>query len=271
MNRNLRLLLIVFFTSLILTDTLYAGINARLSLFVGPVSIERNSKKITPVSEMQLYDGDSFQIGEHANVNILINGTVNLRISGPKNFIINENSINKEIKKSEEISGLIDKLSKSSPLRSKQTLVFAVRGFAPETKLRGAKKTNKNDSLDKDLKYAAEAYEAGDYTKAAELFETIIGKQDISGRVKQNAKFIAAEIYFKKADYFKALTHYLTLDYKSDMLAPENREIILVRLALCSDLTGDVKSKKKYTSDYFSIYANNGAFKDMIKTLAEKE
>ena len=271
MNRNLRLLLTVFFISLILTNTLHAGINARLSLFVGSVSIERNGKQITPETEIQLNDGDTFQIGENANVNIFINETVNLRISGPKIFILNKNSIDKEIKKSEEISGLIDKLSKSSPLRSKQTLVFAVRGFASETRLRGAKKTNKNDSLDKDLKDAADAYETGDYTKAAELFETIIGKKDISDHVKLNAKFIAAEIYFKKADYTKALAHYLTLDYKSDLLAAENREIILVRLALCSDLTGDSKSKKKYTSEYFLIYADKGAFKNMMKTLAEKE
>ncbi len=271
MNTNIRLLLSIFFTCIILLDPLYAGINAKLSLHVGTVIIERNGNQLTPKTDLQLNDGDIIQIAENSSVSILVNGTFNIRITGSKKFILNKTSIDREIKKSEEISGLIDKLSKNSPLNSKQTLVFAVRGFAPETRTRGTKKTTKNDSLDKDLKDAADAYEAGDYTKAAELFEIIIGKQDITDRVKLNAKFIAAEIYFKKTDYTKAIAYYKTLDYQNEAFSNQNREIILVRLALCSDLTGDLKSKKKYTDHYFSIYANDGSFKDMMKTLAEKE
>jgi tetratricopeptide (TPR) repeat protein len=266
MNTNNRLLLTIIFTCLILIDNLYAGINARLTLYIGSVSIERNSKKIIPVSGMSLTDGDILIVGENSNANILTNESFNLRITGPKKFILNETTIAIEIKKSEEINSLINKLSKNSPVSSKRTLVFAVRGFASETRSRGVKKANRNESFDKDLKDAADAYEDGDYTKAISLFEIIIRKQDIPDSAKINAEFITAEIYFKKADYGKALSYYKNLDYKTGAFSIENREIILVRLVLCSDLTGDPKSKKKYLNEYFSIFENDGSYKDLMKS-----
>jgi hypothetical protein len=245
----------------------FADGTARISSFVGDVSIERDNRKIAARIGDAVQDGDIIHIKGEAMIVLSLSDSDMLTITGPRTFRVRSDHLKRDVERS-SILGRFSKVFDRNVPRCSQTVVIGVRG------LRGVRSARGRIEIDRatreDIKEATNAYSNGDYDKALRIFKDINKRRDIHTQIKANCQFFMAEIFFKKMEYRDALVLFQGLYQLDEKIRFRYRELSHARSIICCDYTGEYELMKKLANEYFNKYGDEGKFSDLVKEIIKR-
>ena len=240
---------------------------ARISSFVGDVSIERDKRIVTARIGDTVKDGDIIHIRGKSMIVLRSGDREMLTIAGPRTFRVRSDHLKRDVERSSLLGRFSRVFDKNVP-RCSQTVVIGVRG------LRGVRSARGRIKLDKatrdDIKLATNAYSNGDYDKALRIFKDINQRSDVHAQIRANCQFFMAEIFFKKMEYREALVLFQRLYRLDTNIRFRYRELSHARLIICCAYTGEYELMKKLANEYFDKYGDEGRFSDLVKEIIER-
>ena len=253
---------LLFFTAVLLLtiDASPDDTKTTISFIMGDIKIMRNEKSILLNQGNSPKEGDIFRLSRKSIVEFNL-GKKNrkIKVNGPQIFVFKTSNLKKGIKKSNMLSSLFSKMSKSTPHYYPRTIVSAVRKGGEEND-----RINKQSKIK--IKEAIDLYKNGEIDKSWKILEDLEKTDGIKRHAKSVIKFYQAGIHFERMNYNKALPIYRKL-YEKKFSKFKHKEESLGRAIICSYYINNETLTQNLIKEYKSNYGWRGAYWKYIKNL----